>query len=997
MFSERFKAILRSQWHILRVRESFNKTRTGSPCHNVLEHLETRCLLSISGAPISPEPPIPIVPPPVDTISASSLTVASDGSLWFTDQNSNAIGRQTPAGQLNEYNIPTDEAGPDQITVGPDGNLWFVEAYAQQIGRITPAGKITEFSLPFSDSEPTGLTAGPLSSLWFTDTGNNEIGRITTAGKVTEFSLDSTNLALNGGIVAGPDGNLWAAASDDSGNGALLRMTSAGKLSSFALPDYPNDLTVGPDGNFWVAADGDIDRVTPAGVVTQFSLPNGDGAFDITAGPDSALYFGSYGTDPMGRITTSGTVAEFNPPGATSDTFVNDLASSAGGKIWYASDFGAPASFDPHNALLAGGLDASATAGSAVTSTVASFIDLAPGSDPSFYSAKIDWGDGTTSAGAITANDHGGFDVSGTHTWPIGSSNITVTITDARPAASDSGGLSGRTATAYGTVTSPAPVPQGTAIAVNATAGQLFSGPVASYTNVLLNSLSSYSANIDWGDGHISAGTIAADGTGGVTISGSNRYAHSGTYTVTTTLWPWSYWPIVPIAAGAGAASGGAGAVPTGSASSGVSSTGIALPGNLAGVPIAPRAQPPIVALPPIRWPPIFGPNSVTSTAAVAPGVMDGSGYSLLASSKAPFSGVVASFTLADPNADLSHFHATVNWNDSATRDWFTLDTPPTTGATITPNGHGGFTVSATANFSQFGWFHYSVLISDDRLGTTDSAIVGAAYGQIIVDTPIRSIPLAGGGLAATANGVVSGSATPPTPNRALLEHPKAKPIKVHQAANRPFAGDVAILTGVSSNAPNLADLQGTIDWGDGSAPTAAQFVRDRKGAIHVQGSHTFASGGNKIVAVSLTQTLYEKSSPTTDPPIQLPAFQTLARIRGGGSHASKYIAQPTTITATAGAPFDGVIATITGPVPDQLSVLEATVAWGDGTHSSASVISDAPGHWNVIASHTYAKKGTRRVRGIVQLQQISIAIGKTIKPIVVARFHTLAPVTAPA
>ncbi|HXE54029.1 MAG TPA: hypothetical protein VN541_13490, partial [Tepidisphaeraceae bacterium] len=668
-----------------------------------VELLEARRLLSsVTGIGLPPTPGTGGTAP--SSYSASSLTVGPDGAIWFTDQDNNAVGREAADGSIAEYPLPTDSAGPDRITRGPDGNLWFVETDAAQIGRITPAGSVREFSIPNPDSDPTDITAGPGGSLWFVDSGTNSIGRIATSGKVSELPVDANTLTLGGSLAAGPDGNLYATGWDNSGNGVLIRITPTDHVTSIALPANPNALVLGSDGNLWVAADGQIDRVTPAGAVSSFALPSGDGAIEIAQGPDGAMWFTDYGSSAMGRVTSSGSVMEFDPPGFGQYDSINDLTAGPGGQISYTSDTNGPAvSFNPANVLLAGGSAATATAGQSSTVTVASFVDLAPNPNAQFYQARIDWGDGTQSTGTIAPHSSGGFDVSGTHTWTIGTNSVTVTIKDVRPASSDPGGLAGRSAIAYGTVTAPAPPAQGTGVNVSATAGKLFSGVVATYTGVALNSLTSYSATIDWGDGHVSTGTVAADGQGGITVSGSNRYAKSGPYTISTTLWPWQYGGIIPVAGGVGVGHSGPGHVVI-----------AAVVGSMPAQPVPPIPEPP-VPLPPIPYP---GPNAVTSTATVAPGVMDGAGYSLPASSKQPLNNVVATFTLSQPTSDLSHFHATIIWNDPGTRDWFTLSNPPTTDAPITAGGPGSFSVTANTSFTQFGLYHYQVLISDDRLGS---------------------------------------------------------------------------------------------------------------------------------------------------------------------------------------------------------------------------------------------------------------------------------------
>src|SRR5882757_2016183 len=79
------------------------------------------------------------------------------------------------------------------------------------------------------------------------------------------------------------------------GAGPVSAATS--DITEFRLPtadSTPEGITAGPDGNLWFAEQaGRIGRITPAGVVTEFS--NGITAdsrpFAITAGPDGNLWF----------------------------------------------------------------------------------------------------------------------------------------------------------------------------------------------------------------------------------------------------------------------------------------------------------------------------------------------------------------------------------------------------------------------------------------------------------------------------------------------------------------------------------------------------------------------------------------------------------------------------------------------------------------------------------------------------------------------------------
>ena len=108
------------------------------------------------------------------------ITAGSDGNLWFTESNTDRIGKITTAGVVTEYNI-TVGAFPNDITAGPDGNLWFTENNTDWIGKINPTtGVITEYSSGITvGAFPEDITAGPDGNLWFTENGLDRIGRIT--------------------------------------------------------------------------------------------------------------------------------------------------------------------------------------------------------------------------------------------------------------------------------------------------------------------------------------------------------------------------------------------------------------------------------------------------------------------------------------------------------------------------------------------------------------------------------------------------------------------------------------------------------------------------------------------------------------------------------------------------------------------------------------------------------------------------------------------------
>jgi hypothetical protein len=72
---------------------------------------------------------------------------------------------------------------------------------------------------------------------------------------------------------------------------------------------------------------------------------------------------------------------------------------------------------------------------------------------------------------------------------------------------------------------------------ITGTQGQPFTGAVATFSQPIPGAAADdYSATIDWGDGNTSDGTIAANATGGFTVTGSNTFEQSGPLTVTVTI-----------------------------------------------------------------------------------------------------------------------------------------------------------------------------------------------------------------------------------------------------------------------------------------------------------------------------------------------------------------------------------------------------------------------------------------------------------------------------
>src|SRR5262249_9707640 len=155
-----------------------------------------------------------------------------------------------------------------------------------------------------------------------------------------------------------------------------------------------------------------------------------------------------------------------------------------------------------------------ATEGQVFSGTVATFTDTNPANTAFGFAATIDWGDGTTTAGAV-GEQAGGFVVLGTHVYGDGGAfTATVTLTDPRAGTA--------TATAQSGVTvAEGDVLTGTPYTITAPPGKSFGVTVATFTNTnTANVTGDFTATIDWGDGTTSAGTVGGSVPGKYVIRG---------------------------------------------------------------------------------------------------------------------------------------------------------------------------------------------------------------------------------------------------------------------------------------------------------------------------------------------------------------------------------------------------------------------------------------------------------------------------------------------
>lgn len=134
-------------------------------------------------------------------------------------------------------------------------------------------------------------------------------------------------------IVIGPDGNGWFS----EYRGEIGRLTPAGVLTEFPVPSNPQGITVGPDGNIWFTEPNvnRVGRITSLGVVTEFSS-GGALPVEIAAGPDGRLWYTLEAHGKIGAMTTEGVVTTFNLHHPGSGPW--SITSGPDGNLWFTEE-----------------------------------------------------------------------------------------------------------------------------------------------------------------------------------------------------------------------------------------------------------------------------------------------------------------------------------------------------------------------------------------------------------------------------------------------------------------------------------------------------------------------------------------------------------------------------------------------------------------------------------------------------------------------------------
>ncbi len=266
--------------------------------------------------------------------------------------------------------------------------------------------KLSATVAKFTDADPAGVAADYTASIDWGD-GSTTAGTIGSA-KGGGFAVTGSHTYASGGVYT-----TSVTISDVGG----AKATASSSANVVGPPVVSNVSVVSVTETTSTVAF----KIDPAGADTTYVIEYGPGTSygQNTAPVDIG---GTRGAQSLTRTLTGlnpGSTYHFNVL-ATNSVAPKGVG---GGDQSFTTSADAP--------LSATGVAVSGTAGVKLSATVAKFTDADPAGVAADYTASIDWGDGSTTAGTIGSAKGGGFAVTGSHTYASGGVYTTsVTISD---------------------------------------------------------------------------------------------------------------------------------------------------------------------------------------------------------------------------------------------------------------------------------------------------------------------------------------------------------------------------------------------------------------------------------------------------------------------------------------------------------------------------------------------------------------------------------------
>ncbi|MFL5312925.1 MAG: hypothetical protein ACJ79H_21030 [Myxococcales bacterium] len=239
---------------------------------------------------------------------------ARDGSLWYTGQMANVLGRIDPkSGKIREYPLKTPHSGPHGLDEDQRGNIWYTGNTGALIGKLDPkTGAVTEYNLPDPNAQdPHTLIFDRSGVLWFTVQNANRVGRLDPKTGDIKLLTPPSPRSRPYGMASNSKGTVFFVEFGTNRVGSVDPGTL--EIREFPLPDpasRPRRIAITSDDIVWYTdfSRGYLGRLDPStGQVTEWQSPSGPKSepYGISAIKD-VIWYSESGSTPN-------TVVRFDP------------------------------------------------------------------------------------------------------------------------------------------------------------------------------------------------------------------------------------------------------------------------------------------------------------------------------------------------------------------------------------------------------------------------------------------------------------------------------------------------------------------------------------------------------------------------------------------------------------------------------------------------------------------------------------------------------------
>lgn len=272
-------------------------------------------LLGVAAAP-SASAATQVIPVPTQSAGLGRIVAHPDGSLWFTEEDANKVGRLAPNGTITEIPFEADFPGTTTVKdldIGPDGSVWVLYQQGRYVAKLNAAGTVVASGEigNFADS----IRVGPDGVAWIT-TSYADTYVVRVVGN-TIYELPNSP-ECEDALGEAADGTMWCRTSS-----GLTRLDANGGGVTYPANNYaayPYAIAAGPIGSIWFGRyfggtiftspdDGEVGYLNAAtGQVVAYNTGSRTAPSDLVQGPDGNMWFTSIGAAKgIGRISPSGT------------------------------------------------------------------------------------------------------------------------------------------------------------------------------------------------------------------------------------------------------------------------------------------------------------------------------------------------------------------------------------------------------------------------------------------------------------------------------------------------------------------------------------------------------------------------------------------------------------------------------------------------------------------------------------------------------------------